>query len=112
MLFFGQLIFSGGITLDPYTVSVGETKRLIDHAKFIINPIVFDFIIGVVFAEAYIAISKDSYKKNTIGIIAVAFVIYSLSALLTQYKSGHGVMNGGMIASFPFCWACYYRKQA
>ncbi|MDC7888415.1 acyltransferase family protein [Escherichia coli] len=102
VVIFGQLIFSGGITLDPYTVSVGETKRLIDHAKFIINPIVFDFIIGVVFAEAYIAISKDSYKKNTIGIIAVAFVIYSLSALLTQYKSGHGVMNGGMIASFLF----------
>ncbi|STN00314.1 acyltransferase [Escherichia coli] len=102
VVIFGQLIFSGVITLDPYTVSVGETKRLIDHAKFIINPIVFDFIIGVLLAEAYIAIRKDSYKKNTIGIIAVSFVIYSLSALLTQYKSGHGIMNGGMIASFLF----------
>ncbi|EAC2068869.1 hypothetical protein EA081_18440 [Escherichia coli] len=63
VVIFGQLIFSGVITLDPYTVSVGETKRLIDHAKFIINPIVFDFIIGVLLAEAYIAIRKDSYKK-------------------------------------------------
>lgn len=100
----GQLFFSGSFTLDPYSAGVGDVSGHIDHLKFSFNPIVFDFLAGVLISCAYQRINNSNFSFNfsLIKFITLSVLTFSIISIVNGYKSQHGVLNSGMIASMLF----------
>ncbi|ESM14428.1 hypothetical protein L414_02574 [Enterobacter hormaechei subsp. hoffmannii UCICRE 3] len=91
------VIFNGNFTIDAqrYYFNGGY---LLSHFGFIGNPIVFDFILGMIIAQALPLINKVKINNGIINSIAIALLGFSFVFWLNGISEGHGLTKSAYIA--------------
>lgn len=89
-----QLYFRGFLQLDPITRDV-NTNSVIRNFTFISNPIIYDFIYGMVIAEAYIRISKNKLDNIFFKVIFLIALLMAMALIMSGYNKGAGVERWG-----------------
>ncbi|AVJ78553.1 acyltransferase family protein [Enterobacter hormaechei] len=91
------VIFNGNITIDAqrYYFNGGY---LLSHFGFIGNPIVFDFILGMIIAQVLPSINKFKINNGVINSLAIALLGFSFVFWLNGISEGHGLTKSAYIA--------------
>ncbi|HGV3233489.1 TPA: acyltransferase family protein [Escherichia coli] len=77
------------------------------YLGFIGNPIIFDFVLGMIIAECYLRFHDKLFKNKTIGYLSIPVITLCFMMWLTGFKSGQGITNTGFIACLiVFCAIC------
>jgi len=74
------------------------------YIGFVGNPIVFDFVLGMLMAEAYIHTKESVFSNNVICFLSIPVIAICFMLWLTGYNSGQGLTSTGLIAfAIVFC---------
>lgn len=94
-----QFYFRGFLQLDPITRDL-PTDSFINNFRFLSNPIIYDFIFGMIIAEFFLKI-KESYLINRIPqVILVSIFWLSVCVIISGYHRGGGVERWGLYSFF------------
>jgi len=89
-----QLYFRGYLQLDPITRDA-SSDSFARNFTFISNPIIYDFIYGMLISEAYVRIDQDKMDNIFIRVMLVSVCLISLALILSGYNRGAGVERWG-----------------
>ncbi|WP_240725768.1 hypothetical protein [Escherichia sp. E4694] len=91
-----QLYFHGNIFLNPVTQPpFGD--GIIRNLVFVSNPISYDFILGMIVAEAYINVPFDFLDKMPVVQFLNITALFALLLLCLGLKIGPGIVAWGGI---------------
>ncbi|WP_346729858.1 acyltransferase family protein [Enterobacter bugandensis] len=101
-----QLSNSGSLSFDAQNVYLNEDS-LFRNVSFLANPIVFDFIIGMVVAELFLS---KLYNKITpiLNILSPVILCLGLAMFASMFRYGNGITNGGLGALLIFVSILHY----
>lgn len=68
------------------------------YLGFVGNPIIFDFVLGMLIAECYLRFHKEVFENKTIGYISIPVITLCFMMWLTGFNSGQGITHTGFIA--------------
>lgn len=71
---------------------------LLSHFGFVGNPIVFDFILGMIIAQALPLLSKVNVNNDIINGLAIVLLAFSFVFWLNGVSEGHGITKSAYIA--------------
>lgn len=109
-----QYILRDNISVFPYDAMYSKSN-IFSNILFISNPIVLDFIVGVIIGEMYFKVKDDFWNITPIYYIAIGMVIFSFNSWLSTYGAGHGlfwkngILSGG-VSTFLFFGLLYIDK--
>ena len=90
----GQLYFHGEVFLNPIT-QAPSGDGILRNLVFVSNPIIYDFILGMIVAEAYIRLPSSLLNKMpVIQFLNVTF-IFAILLLCLGLRHGPGVVAWG-----------------
>lgn len=90
-----QIYFRGFLQLDPITRDLDD-DYIIKNLTFISNPIVYDFIYGMVVAELYIRLS-DRITNTRLFIVSMVCIFWiSVALIISGYNKGAGIERWGL----------------
>lgn len=109
-----QFTLTNNVTTYPYDATFNR-QSILSNILFISNPIVLDFIVGVIIGEIYLKTKDNFWNKTGVYYIALGMVVFSANAWLSTFGSGHGlfwkngILSGG-VSAFLFCGLLYIDK--
>ncbi|MDN0108978.1 acyltransferase [Yersinia rochesterensis] len=89
-----QLYFRGALQIDPITRDVAG-ESFIRNFTFLSNPIIYDFIYGMIIAEIFIHIKDDFLKNKLVHVALVCILCISVSLIVSGYNRGGGIERWG-----------------
>ncbi|WP_235440739.1 acyltransferase [Pantoea sp. RIT-PI-b] len=90
-----QMYFRGFMQIDPITRDLDD-DYIIKNLTFISNPIVYDFIYGMIIAELFMQ-SSDRVTKSRLFVIAMVCVFWvSVALIISGYNRGAGIQRWGL----------------
>lgn len=92
-----QLYFRGHLQLDPITRDSGENS-IIRNLTFLSNPIVYDFIYGMLIAELYSRVSDNIASNKTFSLLMLCVLCISVATIISGYNRGAGVERWGLVS--------------
>lgn len=109
-----QYFHTKGFTTFPYDVTYSKVNAM-SGLLFISNPIVLDFVIGIIIGEIYFKIKNKYWNNTAIFYIAIGMVLFAANAWVSTFGAGHGLiwkhgLLAGGIATFLFCGLLYIDK--
>ncbi|MGM8454082.1 acyltransferase family protein [Enterobacter hormaechei] len=101
-----QIYTTGKVSFDAQSVGHLDVGVL-GNVSFISNPIIYDFIIGMIIGEFFLSDYKNKLS-NTIDAIAPILLCFGLSAFISMFRYGYGITNGAIGALFLLFPIIYY----
>lgn len=90
-----QIYFQGHLQIGTITRSVGDDS-FIRNFIFLSNPIIYDFIYGMIIAEVFIR-ARESYLTHRLTqVLLVCSLLISLAFIVSGYNKGAGIDKWGM----------------
>ncbi|EPX8934456.1 acyltransferase family protein [Morganella morganii] len=94
-----QFYFRGFLQIDPITRDAPGLS-FIDNFRFLSNPIVYDFIYGMIIAEIFTR-ARDSYLTSRIIQVALVTAFWlSVCVIISGYHRGGGIERWGLYSLF------------
>ncbi|EOI3558299.1 acyltransferase family protein [Cronobacter turicensis] len=92
-----QIYFRGHLQLDPITRDTGDNS-ILRNLTFISNPIVYDFIYGMLIAELYSRVSDKIIFNKTFSLLMLCVLCISVATIISGYNRGAGVERWGLVS--------------
>lgn len=90
-----QLYFRGFMQIDPITRDVDD-DYILRNLTFTSNPIVYDFIYGMIIAELYIHLKDRITKSRSFTMSMVVVFWLSVALIISGYNKGAGIERWGL----------------
>lgn len=90
-----QIYFRGFMQIDPITRDL-EDDYIIKNLTFISNPIVYDFIYGMIIAELFMQLNDRVTKSRVFVMVMVCFFWVSVALIISGYNRGAGIQRWGL----------------
>lgn len=94
-----SIYYGNSFSLDAHSFLISKTG-FINNYGFIGNPIVFDFILGMIIAELYLKKRQLFLNNNTISYLAIPVLTMCFLLWLCGSFWGQGLTRSGLIAFF------------
>lgn len=101
-----QIHSHGSFTLDAQNATVSN-KDIFSLIAFASNPITFDFIIGMLIAEAYNSRHVSKFE-SVMDILAPALLCFGAVAFISMFRYGYGLTHGAIGALSLFIAILHY----
>ncbi|MBK5145415.1 acyltransferase [Budviciaceae bacterium BWR-B9] len=97
-----QFYFRGFIQIEPI-IKDAFSYSVLSNFVFISNPIVYDFIYGMIIAEIFTK-AKDGFVKNVFSVSFISSVmLVSIAIIISGYNSGPGAEKWGLYSFMLVC---------
>ena len=93
-----QLYSNGKITIDAQGVDYIQ-NGILGNLSFMSNPIIYDFIIGMLIGEFFIS-DKRKHFSGFINTITPLCLCFGITAFLSMFRYGYGLTHGAIGAFF------------
>lgn len=90
-----QLYFRGTLQIDPITRDVG-INSVIRNLTFISNPIIYDFIYGMIIAEVFIRIDAKYLNRTMVKVFLMSVFWISVALIISGFNRGAGLERWGL----------------
>ncbi|NDJ58578.1 acyltransferase [Enterobacteriaceae bacterium 4M9] len=92
-----QLYFRGYLQIDAITRDSGG-NTFVRNFTFISNPIIYDFIYGMLIAEVFMRVKDSLLTKRTVQVLLVCSFWLSLAFIVSGWNRGAGVDRWGLFS--------------
>lgn len=94
-----QMYFRGYLQIDSITRDAGGDS-FIRNFTFLSNPIVYDFIYGMLIAEVFMRVKDSFLAKKLVQVLLVCSFWLSVAFILSGWNRGAGVDRWGLFSFF------------
>ncbi|HCM9220473.1 TPA: acyltransferase [Enterobacter hormaechei subsp. steigerwaltii] len=101
-----QLSNSGSLSFDAQSVYLNNDS-FFRNVSFLANPIVFDFIIGMIVAELFLSKLYNKFIP-VLNILSPVLLCIGLAMFVSMFRYGNGIINGGLGALLIFVSILHY----
>lgn len=97
-----QLYFRGFLQIDPITRDAGGDS-VMRNLTFISNPIIYDFIYGMIIAEIFIRIDVKYLNRTMVKVFLMSVFWISVALIISGFNRGAGIERWGLYSFLLVC---------